>query len=199
MTEQKIKLNKKQHIHYIDNNKFDAALREHKEKCNEADALGIEKDSIDYPRISNYLGTCITKICLKLSSRGNFSGYTYKDEMVSDAQYICIKYFNNFDPDRGFKGFSYFSRIAWQAFIARIGKEKNQEVVKYEILKHELHNSNLSTYQDIDLDQQEHGKIDIDSDYYRGVNSYKELKYPKKEPKSKKGSVSSSNTISEFL
>lgn len=203
------KPNKKQSIHYIDNNKFDEEIRKHKTACQEADNTGIEKNSSEYPRISNYLGSCITKICKKIASRGNFSGYSYIDEMVSDAQYICIKYFNKFDPDRGYKAFSYFSKIAWQAFLGRIAYEKNQEVVKYEILKHEIHNSKLSTYQDIDLDMQEHQQIDIDSDYYKGIHAYKEQKYAKKEPKVKvvktvdielqMTSKLSGNTIADFL
>ena len=57
----------------------------------------------------------INKIANGLSYSSNFINYTYKDEMIGDA---IVKMFTAVNP------FSYFTTIAFHAFINRIKKEK---------------------------------------------------------------------------
>jgi DNA-directed RNA polymerase specialized sigma subunit len=83
------------------------------------------------PQVSNYIGQSILLICNNLAKKPNFSGYTYKQEMISDGIIDCIAAVDNFDPERTSNPFAYFTQIAWNAFIRRIHKEKKQTYIKH--------------------------------------------------------------------
>lgn len=76
--------------------------------------------------ISEKLGESITKIAHGLSYAPNFINYTYKDDMVGDAIVKMFSALKNkkFKINCGFSPFSYFTTIAFHAFINRIKKEK---------------------------------------------------------------------------
>jgi DNA-directed RNA polymerase specialized sigma subunit len=99
---------------------------EYKTKLNKALADGRPK-----PQVSNYIGQSILLICNNLAKKPNFSGYTYKQEMISDGIIDCISAVDNFDPDKTNNPFAYFTQIAWNAFIRRIQKEKKQTYIKH--------------------------------------------------------------------
>lgn len=67
----------------------------------------------------------IYKIANKLAFSSNFINYTYREEMVGDAILLMVKALtkHKFDPDRG-NPFSYFTKIAFNAFCNRIKMEK---------------------------------------------------------------------------
>jgi|TARA_R100000482_G_scaffold124614_1_gene78072 DNA-directed RNA polymerase specialized sigma24 family protein len=72
------------------------------------------------------LGEMITKIAYGLSYSSNFINYTYRDEMIGDALVKMFTAVQNkkFNVDSGNNPFSYFTTIAFHAFINRIKKEK---------------------------------------------------------------------------
>jgi hypothetical protein len=72
------------------------------------------------------LATMIDKIATGLSFKSNFINYSYKQEMVGDARvkmFMAVKN-KKFNLDSDFNPFSYFTTIAFHAFINRIKKEK---------------------------------------------------------------------------
>lgn len=72
------------------------------------------------------LAESINKIAHGLSYSSNFINYTYRDEMVGDAlvkMYTAVKN-KKFDIHSEHSPFSYFTTIAFHAFINRIKKEK---------------------------------------------------------------------------
>lgn len=76
----------------------------------------------------NYLGECIIKIAEGLSYSPKFRNYSYIDDMVGDAlikMYAALKN-KNFNVDSPSNPFSYFTTIAFRAFINRIKKEKRR-------------------------------------------------------------------------
>jgi DNA-directed RNA polymerase specialized sigma subunit len=77
-------------------------------------------------RIPEYLGACFIKIASRLATKGNFHGYTYKDEMIADGILDCVKAVNNFDPEKTQNPFGYFTQIIYYAFIRRIKEEKKK-------------------------------------------------------------------------
>lgn len=111
---------------YINNSDFYQALIRHKNAVEEAERAGKLK-----PVIPNYIGECILLIANRLAMKGNFSSYSYLDEMISDGVRDSIQYLDNFDPDRYNNPFAYFTQITYNAFIRRIGKEKKQQYIKY--------------------------------------------------------------------
>ena len=116
-------------IHYVDNKVFLEAMKEWKEQCKEAEAVGD-----DVPRISNYIGTCFLKIARGLSHRPNFINYTYKEDMISDGIENCLQYLHNFNSEKSNNPFAYFTQIIYYAFIRRIQREKKQTHVKHRII-----------------------------------------------------------------
>jgi hypothetical protein len=115
---------------YINNKEFLQLLVDYYEKCDEAKLNDKPK-----PRIPEKIGECFLMIATKLSNKGNFVGYTYKDEMVSDALENCIMAVNSFNPEKSKNPFAYFTQIIWYAFLRRIEKEKKQTYIKYKSLE----------------------------------------------------------------
>jgi len=101
---------KKEKIHYVSATEFEAAIR------------------VFYSsgKLTTYLGESISKIANGLSYAPNFLNYSYRDEMVGDAivkMMTALKH-KKFTLDSGYSPFSYFTTIAFHAFINRIKKEK---------------------------------------------------------------------------
>ena len=98
-------------------------------KAHYVDAKVFLQDIIDYyecDEISIRLGESIYKIANGLSFASNFINYSYKDEMVGDAilkMFTAVKN-KKFNIESGNNPFSYFTTIAFHAFINRIKKEK---------------------------------------------------------------------------
>jgi DNA-directed RNA polymerase specialized sigma24 family protein len=111
---------------YVNNKDLLAALIEYKSKCVEAEESG-EKN----PQVPDYIGKCIMLIAQRLATRPNFSGYMYKEEMVSDGIENCLQYIHNFNPEKSQNPFAYFTQIIWYAFLRRISKEKKQMYIKF--------------------------------------------------------------------
>jgi len=87
------------------------------------------------PRVPNYVGECLLLIATRLSNKANFSGYSYKEEMVSDGIENSLMYINNFDPAKSANPFAYFTQIIRFSFIRRIEKEKKQHYIKIKNLQ----------------------------------------------------------------
>jgi hypothetical protein len=97
--------------------------------------------------VTDILAGMITKIANGLSYAPNFINYSYKDEMVGDAILKMFSALKNkkFKLDSGNNPFSYYTTIAFHAFINRIKKEKkyHETVTSYqETVYADLVNSN---------------------------------------------------------
>ena len=79
---------------------------------------------------TNQLGKYIIKIVNGLSHRPNFCGYTYIDDMRSEAILSIVKGIKNFDLEKYSNPFAYITQIAWNAFVFFINKEKKKSKVK---------------------------------------------------------------------
>lgn len=76
--------------------------------------------------LTDDLAENIKKIAYGLSYNGSFINYSYKDDMIGDAlikMYAALKY-KKYKFETGSNPFSYFTTIAYHAFINRIKKEK---------------------------------------------------------------------------
>ena len=111
---------------YINNKTLYTSMVEHRTKLELA-----KREEKPKPQVSNYIGQSILLICNNLAKKPNFSGYTYKQDMISDGIIDCIAAVDNFNPDRTNNPFAYFTQIAWNAFIRRIHKEKKQTYIKH--------------------------------------------------------------------
>ena len=80
--------------------------------------------------MSEELGVIIIKIMKGLASKGNFYGYTWKDDMVAEGILTTVKYLKNFDPEKSQNPFAYITKIGYMAFIAYIKKQKKHCEIK---------------------------------------------------------------------
>jgi hypothetical protein len=117
---------KKPKKHYVDNRRFLEEIIKHKKACVEAEKNGLEK-----PRLSEYIGTCILMIAERLSTKPKYMNYSFRDEMVSDAIENCFLYFGNFNPEISENPFAYFTQIISFAFHRRINKEEKNRYIIY--------------------------------------------------------------------
>ena len=77
------------------------------------------------------LGRMFLLLAKKYSDRGSFSGYSWKDDMVCEAVYTCLKYMHNFDVEKEAPNpFAYFSRIIHNSFLTYIRKQKTHSKIK---------------------------------------------------------------------
>ena len=90
------------------------------------------KKYYDSDNMTEILGEFIKKIETGLSYLPNFINYTYKDDMIGDAlikMYSALKN-KKYNFESGSNPFSYFTTIAFHAFINRIKKEqKHHETI----------------------------------------------------------------------
>jgi len=77
--------------------------------------------------LSDELAQMVSKIAHKLSFASNFINYSYREEMVGDGIIRMFKALmsKKYSHDKGTNPFSYFTRIAFNAFRNRIKKEKH--------------------------------------------------------------------------
>jgi len=81
----------------------------------------------DTGKMSDNLALMVSKISHKLSYAPNFINYSYREEMVGDGVIRMMKALiaKKYNRDKGTNPFSYFTRIAFNAFRNRIKKEKH--------------------------------------------------------------------------
>lgn len=140
---------------YVDNKKFFAAISERKTLLKEAKKLKLPK-----PKLTDYLGNCVLLICENLAYMPRFKDYPngQVEEMKGDAIENCLRYFDNFNLKYR-NPHAYFTKIAWQAFVRRIQKEKKTLYAKYKFyeergvlgdnVKEETHVKQFQIYENI--------------------------------------------------
>ena len=160
--------------HYVNNKEFLQAMKDWRNKCEQA-----KKDGKQPPPITNYIGECFLKIANHLSYRPNFINYTFRDDMISDGIENCLQYLDNFNPKTSNNPFAYFTQIIYYAFVRRIQKEKKQITIKQRMIQE-------ANYDDMALQPGE------DRDFKNQFTEFLQKNMPmeepvKKEKKKKKG------------
>lgn len=122
--------------YYVDKQELHEAMIAHLDRVKEARAAGKPD-----PKIPDYIGKAIINICVGLSMRYNFRGYTWRDEMVEDGIAACIYAVNKYNPRHdgpngtGPNPYGYFTQCAFWAFQSRIVREKTELAKRLAILK----------------------------------------------------------------
>ena len=136
---------------YIDNNELKQELISY------STLKKSDKETI----IPKKLAMMFQLLAKNLLRKGNFSGYTFKDELYSDAIFDLIRYSHNYDENKGVSAFAYITTIAYQSMVRRIKKEKQYHKTKIKILQ----NTSLSDIYDT-IDGEE-----FDNEYLEMVKS----------------------------
>lgn len=118
--------------HYVDDDNLTAILSVWKVEFDKNKAEGIER-----PPLPEAVGEAIVDMAESMGKRHNFSGYSYLDEMKSEAHIHCVKYIHNFNPTKKSEkkgkvsAFGYINMIIWRSFTHYIQLEKKQQYLKY--------------------------------------------------------------------
>lgn len=115
---------------YIDNKEFLKSIVEYQRAVKKA-----RKAKVDIPTMPNYLGECFYRIAEGFSSLPKYSGYRFREDMVSDAVLHCIKYINSFNPAKSNNPFGYFTKVVYHAFLQRIYYEKRYLYTKFKSIE----------------------------------------------------------------
>lgn len=150
---------------YVDKAMFYQALVKRKEEIDKIRASG---DMDTMPKISDYVGDCIQKICTNLARKYTFSGYHFRDDMVADAIVHCLRYIDSFDITQSENPFSYFTQAAYYQFLARIASEKQYSYVKAKSLMNSAIYDELSEHGDSSIRNESSSpqNIEIDMEFY---------------------------------
>src|SRR6478735_5916088 len=98
--------------HYVNNKTLYEEMVKHIAAYKKAAEEGKES-----PRVSEYIGQCISLIANKLSTNRSFCGYSYREDMIGDGIETCLRYLHNFDPNKTKNPFAYFTQIIYYAFL----------------------------------------------------------------------------------
>ena len=85
----------------------------------------------DTGEITEVLGAMFLKLARRYTSKPNFVGYSFRDEMISESVYRMISQIDKFDVDHPSKNpFAYFTQICFHQCLTMINKEKRQTEIK---------------------------------------------------------------------
>ncbi|MCX8008342.1 MAG: hypothetical protein N3A54_01420 [Patescibacteria group bacterium] len=115
--------------HYVNNEDFLKKLK----------AFRSNKKKGLVSRIPDEIAEIIHSIAVSLARSPKFNGYTYKEEMISDAVLNCLEKIDNFSPRKSNNPFAYFTQIIYFAFIRRIKGENKHSYIKNKIMQDFLH------------------------------------------------------------
>ena len=115
--------------HYVNNRELFDSLVIYRQKLELTEAAGLER-----PVMPEEVSSAILRICTKLSRMHNFIGYSYRNDMISDAILQVTAKFHKFEPTKSENPFAYFSQIAWQSFVARIKEEQKHTSIRARLI-----------------------------------------------------------------
>lgn len=136
---------KKYKKNYINNADFTKAIAEW------VDAYKKDPNS----PMSPYIGECFMKLVNGCAKKPNFSGYTFIDEMKSEALLTCMKYAHNFNVEKSNNAFGYFTQYIVNCFKGVINAEKKISEGKFDYVKHLCETSDRYDYKQIMLDNEQ--------------------------------------------
>lgn len=81
-------------------------------------------------KMSETLGKMLLTMATRYSSKSNFSGYTWRQDMISEAVCTCLRYLRNFNLEKSTNAFAYVTQIMKNAFKLYIIEQKKHSKIK---------------------------------------------------------------------
>ena len=91
--------------------------------------------SKDHGQITNELAKMYMKLCERYGTRGNWRGYTYNDEMQSQALLQLTQIGLQFDESKSENPFAYYTAAITNSFTRILNVEKKNQVIRDDILE----------------------------------------------------------------
>jgi DNA-directed RNA polymerase specialized sigma24 family protein len=112
----------------------------------------------DEGKMSEDLGKMLLMISTHYSTKSNFSGYTWKQDMISESVFTCVKYLKNFKPEKSTNAFAYVTQIIKNSFKLYITDQKKHSKIKdvcyrgYEMYQSDNRDNNHYTQKSLDYE-----------------------------------------------
>jgi DNA-directed RNA polymerase specialized sigma24 family protein len=123
-----------------------------------------------------------------------FCNWPFVEEMVSDSIENCLRYIDNFDPEKSTNPFSYFTQIVYYAFLRRIQKETKQQYIQYKMIDDMRVNCEDEEIKGM---LNSFGTDDFNAHMDDFIHNYEE--YNEKKPKRKKELKKKENTLDDLI
>jgi len=91
-------------------------------------------------RVSDKLGRMFMILATRYASKPNFSGYSYKSEMINSGIVACVGALHKFDSAKSENPFAYYTSVIHNSFIQILNKEKRQQEIRDRLLIDNLYN-----------------------------------------------------------
>ena len=112
---------------YVTNKELLTEIKKYRETC----IFNVDgKKKFIKGKMSEALGEMILKISRGLCSKGNYSGYTWKEDMIAEGVLTVCKYIHNFDPEKSNNPFAYITQICNHAFKGYLKNQKKHTIIK---------------------------------------------------------------------
>lgn len=118
---------KQKPVNYVDNAEFLRLLTVYSEERKRREQNDLPKN-----RVPEEIGRIFIDMATKLANRFNFTGYTFKEDMIGDGILNAIEAINNFDPTKSANPFAYFTQVIYWCYVRRIQKENKDHKTKME-------------------------------------------------------------------
>jgi hypothetical protein len=91
--------------------------------------------SLEHGKMTNKLALMFMKLCERYGSRGNWRGYTYNDEMRSQALLQLSQIGLQFDENKSENPFAYYTAAITNSFTRILNVEKKHQSLRDDILQ----------------------------------------------------------------
>jgi len=81
-------------------------------------------------KMSDKLAHMLTVLCARYGRKGNFSGYTYNDDMQAYAMMMLVRTWNSFKPEKSNNPFAFFTQCIKNSFIQFLNQERRQRDIR---------------------------------------------------------------------
>ena len=92
--------------------------------------------SADHGKITNSLAMMFMKLCERYGTRANWRGYTYNDEMQSQALMQLSQIGLQFDESKSENPFAYYTAAITNSFTRILNIEKKNQNIRDDLLEH---------------------------------------------------------------
>ena len=91
--------------------------------------------SVDHGKITNTLALMFMKLCERYGTRANWRGYTYNDEMQSQALMQLSQIGLQFDESKSENPFAYYTAAITNSFTRILNIEKKNQAIRDDLLE----------------------------------------------------------------
>jgi DNA-directed RNA polymerase specialized sigma subunit len=101
-----------------------------KNYLNNKDLLAEVILSKSQEKMTDKLAHMLQTLCARYGKKGNFSGYTYNDDMQAYAMMMLVRTWNSFKPEKSNNPFAFFTQCIKNSFIQFLNQERKQRDIR---------------------------------------------------------------------